>query len=73
METKSNHPLVSILGGAVSGMVIAFLTSRRDIHAGEPSVIDKAKMFEKELYLAGQTRAETLKQIKLEAKIEATK
>ena len=59
METNKNNPFVTILGGALSGMAVAFLATRRDIQAGEPTVIDKVKQFERKLYTEGQSRAET--------------
>lgn len=73
METKNSNPFLTILGGVVGGMTLAYVTSRRDIHSGEPTVIDKLKQFENKLYLEGKTRAETFKEIKMDAKIEVEK
>jgi protein involved in sex pheromone biosynthesis len=61
----------SVLGGMVCGMTIAAAEHYREEKAGEPSVLDKAKAWERKVFEDGEARAMQLAELKQEAKLRA--
>jgi len=68
VESKNTNPILTVLGGLLSGAAVGLVCLRRDMQAGEPTLVDKMKKFESRLYAEGRDKAVALEQIKQEAR-----